>query len=156
MNEETNTRLHTCVWQAARNQVLDVTFQENVIRPIAEDLANNLMLSIDPQICVLGAIKVTTGQTPKDFWQQRHRDLTNIFLQALILKGQIEAAPDYYICKWVESSRALDRAAMEEVNESDGLQVVRWCVSPMVMTRRTKEKDWEVACPAKVFSRPKA
>ena len=138
-------------------QVRDEEFQQSVIRPIAEDLAKTFMITIDRQLVVLGATKVVEGQDPREFWQQCHKDVTGVFLQALILKGRIEAAPDYYKFQWVESGESFDRQTMEDVYVSDGVadREVKWCVTPIVKTRKRRDHEWRLAIPAKVFATKK-
>lgn len=45
----------------------------------------------------------------------RLSQLTKIFKAALIAKGQIAAAPDYYMSNWIQSSIELNAESMEEI-----------------------------------------
>lgn len=142
--------LEFLVWQASRNQVLDKKFQQDVIAPEAKKLASLLLLEINDQLDLLMADK-DRGET---FWNSRETELTKIFTTALILKGQITAAPDYYLSKWYQSGVELKRECMEEMHQSEGPQTVNWCVSPVFLVQATKNSSWQLACPAKVFTRP--
>ena len=154
MIPDPHLRLHTAVWQVARNEVLDCGFQEKTIAPVARDLANDFMMTMTEKFEKLGA-KVPAGMDAKPFWDRRTKDVEGIFLKALILKGLMMVAPDYYYCFWPISGSELNRDRMEELYANDGIRMVMWCVTPGFKVRSTKESEAEVACHAKVVTRAK-
>lgn len=155
---DTHLQLHTLVWQASRNQVLDRDFQQNTVVPIAKELAETFFLIMDSQLSGIGATTMKDNVDPKHFFDQQRKALTSIFTKALILKGLMEVSPDYYKTEFFQSGVGLDREKMEEQHASDERtrQSVAWCVSPLISVQSTKDAVLEVACAAKVFSRPAA
>lgn len=140
------------VWQSGKNQVLDAQWQQEVIVPEAEKLASIFMSDFKIQLDDLTTAE--EGANVETLWNDAKSELTKAFTLALILKGQLDAAPDYYETKWILSGVELDRTQMSSVRQSVGRQAVDWCVSPLIKVRATKDSEWKVACPAKVFTRP--
>lgn len=146
--------LDTAVWLVARIKILDPEFERGTVKPVADDLAASFMLTIRGQLDAMGAKVLAGDQSSGQFRTQPSDELESVFRKALRLKGELQVAPDYYRSEWVASGAELDKACMAELHVSEGRQEVTWCVSPLVKVRATKDSQWQVACLAKVFSRP--
>ncbi|KAK5676015.1 hypothetical protein LTS10_011304 [Elasticomyces elasticus] len=130
-------------WQTASAKLDRDDFRDSKLPQIANGIADDILLVLDPQ---LHALKARA--------RCRTDHIANLVSEALLLKAKLRAAPDYYEFKWAVSGTALRRASMEEVNPSQGKQEVLWAVSPLVRIKATKDEAWNVAVPAKVFTRP--
>lgn len=150
--------METLVWQMARSQVLDTDFQSSIIRQIAGNIAKSFWTTMEPHFAgIQGFQGAFQGlQAAEQFYRQSIEDLTSIFSKALVLKGLMEAAPDYYTVSWIQSGAELNREEMKEIHPSEGSsrQVVAWCVSPLVKMRQSMVGEEEMVCEAKVFTRP--
>ncbi|KAK5724743.1 hypothetical protein LTR15_004790 [Elasticomyces elasticus] len=131
------------VWQTTRAKLEEDEFRDQELRPIADKLAQNAMLMLDYQLHRLDARS-----------RFRPDQLALLIADALLLKGKIRVAPDYYEVTWVASGKELVRSEAEEINESQGRQEVLYCVSPLVKVRTTTEDAWLICARAKVFTRP--
>ncbi len=145
---------HWMLWQAGINKMTSPEFQEEVIRPHAQKLAHRFLAVINTQLEYLGASKMK-GES--DEWRKdRVEDFTELFFTALVLKGQMDAAPNYYRITRPISGNLLDREMMEDLhrnnNQADKLEIV-WGLTPTVERRRTPVSDWAVAHQAVVYSR---
>ncbi|KAK3614415.1 hypothetical protein LTR22_027788 [Elasticomyces elasticus] len=128
------------VWQTARSKLDGDEFPDAELRPIADQLA---MLMLDCQLYELGARnRVNIGQ------------LASLIFDALLLKGKMRAAPDYYEVTWAKSGEEFVRANDEEIQGGQGRQEILWYVSPRVRVRGTKDGEWLVCARAKVFTKP--
>lgn len=82
---ECSFNLHTMVWQAAYLKVTDQEFKEATIRPHARRLATTFMMVVN------GLLKRIWPKKPAKhaFWASITDHVTNIFMRALVLKGQV-------------------------------------------------------------------
>ena len=141
------------MWQAARGKILDKDFQDTEMLPIAKSNATNFMHTIHNQLLKLGSDSVKGDA--ETFHENRTNEMTKILLKAMILKGRIRTAPDYYDMRWPKSGTILDRTQAEELHESVGRQEVAWGIWPVIVKKATMSSDWKMVCLAKVDSRPK-
>ncbi|KAK5712187.1 hypothetical protein LTR17_018053 [Elasticomyces elasticus] len=129
------------VWQTARSKLDEDGFPDEELRPIADQLSKDAMLMLICQLYELGARnRVNIGQ------------LASLIFDALLLKGKMRAAPDYYGLTWAKSAEEFVRAYDEEIHRGQGRQEILWCLSPRVKVRGTKDGEWLVCARTKVFT----
>ncbi|KAK4901790.1 hypothetical protein LTR27_001562 [Elasticomyces elasticus] len=136
------------VWQTAKVKLdkgVDDNFLRGELQQIAADLEKSILLILAPQLDILGA----SGRG-----SQLMGELTRTVHKALVLRGQLRAAPHYYQLLWIRSGEEFDPLTMEEVDKNAGRREILWCKTPLVRVRDTVDSAWEVAVEAKVFARP--
>ena len=147
-------RLHNAVWQAGSNMVVDDRFQQSVVKQHAETIASTVMLTINAQLDAIGAVKAK--EKTETTRQDRMQEIEAICAEALTLKGQMMAAPDYYRWMWAAQGKNVHPTKMEQVHRGSGPQEITWGVTPFIEKRSTQDAPWQTACAAKVFSRSRA
>lgn len=145
--------MHTVVWQGAILEAEDKDFHQHTVRPYAKDLAQKFMMHVS------GLLKTTWTRKPakpEAFWKNITEQVAAVFGKALILRRQMEVAPDYYRWAWIESGAAFENTRMEELHDSTGEQEVVWTLTPLIEKRQTQDAEWQMLCSARVLTRPKS
>lgn len=127
-------------------------FHQRTIRPRAVGLANRYLAIMNTQLEYLGASK---AKGDSDVGRKKRAEhLTAIFSRALVLKGLLRAAPDYYMITWPKSGAGVNRDRVEELHPGPGEQEIVWGLSQLVQKRAKPNEEWEVVAQGKVLSRP--
>jgi len=119
--------------EAASAQVRDRTFQEDTIASKALLMAHNLALTLNGHLEQLVKEPVS-----KDWQANMLSGLSDACRQALILHGQLQAAPDKYSCIWPSSGRAGKREEMELWRGNGGAKVA-FVVSPGIKCKSVEQ-----------------
>lgn len=140
------------VWQGLRTQINSAAFQNRVVMPEAKILANRLELILDPQLQHIG-ITASGKHSFLEFWNRSSANLTEMFMDALILKGSLDASPFEYGLDWVSVGREFAFDEMERPSGSPAGEnaivgksgtPVLWCRCPGMLTY-----PWKIHCKAK-------
>lgn len=104
--------LEGLVWEGQKKQLGSATFQNRTIMPIAKALAEQLEMALQPQLESLG---ISGGRAMADdkFWNNASANLTEVFMEALSLKGALAATPLEVEFSWVPVGRTFDDATMD-------------------------------------------
>lgn len=100
------------VWHGLLTQLDSATFQNRVVMPAAKILADQLQLALYPQLQQLG---VTGGDEIPDteFWNQVCANMTEMFMDALTLKGFLDVSPLEYEFSWITAGQDFNGDEME-------------------------------------------
>ncbi|KAK3673843.1 hypothetical protein LTR78_006398 [Recurvomyces mirabilis] len=150
-NHGIEAELETIHWEAAALSPLDVEFQRDIISPAANAIAGRILPMLELQLLVLRA----TDQD-NDLPQLRTQmlvDVSRIVKKALILKGRMRAAPEYYDWSWARTGQPFNHL-MEDLRQGSGWRQVEWAVTPRIKVKETKgSEEWETVTLAKVFTK---
>ncbi|KAK4506453.1 hypothetical protein PRZ48_000185 [Zasmidium cellare] len=145
-----NFELDDIVWSGLRAQIDSATFKNRVLMPRAKILADQLELVLSPQLRLSG-ITGSKEFSHTEFWNNSSANLTQMFMDALILKYHLEASPFEYEFRWPSAGVEFN---FEEMDTPIGSQpfdkgIVAKATTPILMTRcYVYGKKWCVHCKA--------
>lgn len=139
------------IYKPAQVQVSDPNFQRSTIRPIAISLAAKLSIILIPQPRAFGIQRPREG-THDAFKNRMSAALTDIFTEALIVRGQIQVAASEFNLIWFPTGSQYDEETMivAPPNRGDHGEIA-FCVVPCPMFIESPEREWLVASKAFAF-----
>jgi len=129
----------------------DADFQKTIITPAAVGIADRILIILNPQFQEL---KIDDqDDEPEAVRKRLSAEVSKIVKKALILRGKMRAAPEYYEWVWAYSGMPFN-ANMEDLRQGNGRREVEWAVTPRIKVKETKESTvWETVTLAKVFTK---
>ena len=104
------------------------------------------MLSIVPRLRALVATGGAAHVSKDEYWR-----LTDVFAEAMMLKGLMMSSHDEYEHAWVQSGAEIDAERMQQPHESDRPGKVKFCVCPAVWVKEPKKGECISICKAEVL-----
>lgn len=144
------------VWKALRRRFESNDFKEKEIQPLAEDHALTFMATVQPQLSVLGASGTPFDEDVDILWKTRVKEISNIYVEALMLKGLLMTSPYRCASTWIQSGTPINMQDMEQPYESDRHGMVKFCTCPAVWMEETHATEQMHECMQGIYPSSKA